>query len=61
MLTTENVHRVFVIRDGRAEQRVVQLGAAEGELVEVKTGLQANEVVATSNVEALKDGAAVRQ
>ena len=61
VLTTENVHRVFVVRDGRAEQRVVQLGAAEGELVEVKTGVGANELVATSNVEALKDGALVRQ
>jgi len=60
VLTTENVHRVFVIRDGRAELRVVQLGTAEGELVEVKTGLQANEIVATSNVEGLKDGAAVK-
>ncbi len=61
VLTTENVHRVFVIRDGRAELRVVQLGTNEGELVEVKTGLQADEIVATSNIEGLKDGAAVKQ
>jgi RND family efflux transporter MFP subunit len=61
VLTTENVHRVFVIRDGRAEARVVQLGTAEGELVEVKTGLQANELVATSSIEGLKDGALVKQ
>jgi hypothetical protein len=39
----------------------VQLGQAEGELVEVKTGLREGELVATSNLEQLKDGALVRQ
>lgn len=61
VLGTENTRHVFVIRDGRAEQRVVQLGQTEGELVEIKSGVQANELVATGNLEQLKDGAAVRQ
>ena len=61
VLGTENTRHVFVIRDGRAEQRVVQVGQQEGELVEIKSGVQANELVATSNLEQLKDGAAVRQ
>jgi multidrug efflux pump subunit AcrA (membrane-fusion protein) len=58
--TEQDVSRVFVVRDGHAQERVVQLGQVEGELVEVKTGIGADELVATSNVEVLKDGVAVR-
>jgi multidrug efflux pump subunit AcrA (membrane-fusion protein) len=59
--TEQDTSRVFVVKDGRVEERVVQLGQVEGELVEVKNGIAADELVATSGVEALKDGAAVRQ
>lgn len=59
--TEQNVSRVFVIHDGHAEERVVQLGQAEGDLIEIKSGIQQNEVVATSNLEQLRDGAPVRQ
>ena len=57
----QDAARVFVIRDGRAEERVVQTGQAEGELVEIKANLREGELVATSNLEQLKDGAAVRR
>ena len=59
--TEAGTSRVYVIRDGRAEQRIVQLGQTEGDLVEIRTGLAADEVVATSNVEMLSDGMSVRQ
>ncbi|MCA1566242.1 MAG: efflux RND transporter periplasmic adaptor subunit [Acidobacteria bacterium] len=59
--TEQDVSRVFVVKDGRVEERVVQIGQSEGELVEVKNGIGTDELVATSNVEQLKDGAAVRQ
>jgi RND family efflux transporter MFP subunit len=59
--TDGNVSRLFVIKDGRAEQRLVQLGQAEGDLVEIKSGVAADETVATSNVDQLSDGAMVRQ
>lgn len=59
--TESDTSRVFVIKDGRAEQRLVQLGQAEGDLVEIRSGVVAGEQVATSNVEQLSDGAAVRQ
>ncbi len=59
--TESGVSRVFVIRDGRAEQRLVQLGQAESDLVEVKSGLAAGEQVATSNIDQMSDGMAVRQ
>jgi len=52
---------VFVIKNGHAEQRLVQSGQAEGELIEIKSGVAADEIVATSNVDQLSDGAAVRQ
>jgi len=52
---------VFVIKNGFAEQRLVQPGQIEGDMVEVKSGVNPDEAVATSNVEQLGDGAAVRQ
>src|SRR5712671_3587839 len=52
---------VFVIKNGHVEQRLVQPGQTEGDLVELKSGVAADEVVATSNVDQLSDGAAVTQ
>ena len=52
---------VFVIKNGFAQQRLVQTGQTEGDLIELKSGIAADEVVATSNVEQLSDGSAVRQ
>ena len=59
--TESGVSRVFVIKDGHAQQRLVQLGQSESDLVEVKGGVAADEQVATSNVDQLSDGVAVRQ
>lgn len=59
--TESGVSRIFVIKDGHAQQRLVQLGQTESDLVEVKNGIAADEQVATSNVDQLSDGAAVRQ
>ena len=59
--TESGVSRVFVIKNGHAEQRLVQLGQTEGDLVEIKQGVATDEQVATSNVELLSDGATVKQ
>ena len=59
--TEAGVSRVYVIKDGRAEQRLVQTGQTEGDLVEIRSGVAADEQVATSNVEQLSDGIAVKQ
>lgn len=59
--TEAGTNFVFVIKDGRTEKRIVQLGQTEGDMVEIKTGLSAEEQVATSNVELLNDGTPVRQ
>jgi multidrug efflux pump subunit AcrA (membrane-fusion protein) len=52
---------VFIIKDGRAEKRIVQIGQAEADLVEIRSGVAAGEQVATGNVELLNDGTPVRQ
>jgi multidrug efflux pump subunit AcrA (membrane-fusion protein) len=59
--TESGVSRVFVIKDGYARERVVQVGQTEGDLIEIKSGIWADEVVATGNLELLGEGMAVRQ
>ena len=60
VMTDAGVSRVFVIKDGHAEQRLVQLGVTEGDLIQLKAGVSADEKVATSNLEQLADGVPVR-
>ena len=59
--TESGVSRLFVIKNGHAEQRLVQLGQTEGDMVEIKQGVAADESVATSNLEQLTDGITVKQ
>jgi multidrug efflux pump subunit AcrA (membrane-fusion protein) len=59
--TEAGVSRVFVIKDGHVQERVVQLGQTEGDLIQIKNGIAGDELVATSNIEQLGDGMAVRQ
>ena len=54
-------NRVFVINNGRAEQRLVQIGQTENDLVEATGNLKPDEKVAVSNLELLVDGVEVRQ
>ncbi|HET9449276.1 MAG TPA: efflux RND transporter periplasmic adaptor subunit [Aggregicoccus sp.] len=51
----------YVVKDGKAQERVVQLGlrTAEG-LVEVRQGLEAGEQLVVRGAEALRDGVSVR-
>jgi HlyD family secretion protein len=51
--------RAFVIVDGVAKLRVVQLGTEEGDSVQILNGLNAEEMVATSNLGELYEGARV--
>ena len=61
VVTDAGVSRVYVIKDGHAEQRLVQTGQTEGDLIEIKSGVAADEQVATSGLEQLSDGIAVKQ
>ncbi|MDQ3181438.1 MAG: efflux RND transporter periplasmic adaptor subunit, partial [Acidobacteriota bacterium] len=59
--TDGDSNKVFVIKDGVAEERQVQIGLLENNLIEIKQGIQENETVATSNLEKMGDGVLVRQ
>jgi RND family efflux transporter MFP subunit len=52
-------YRVFSISEGVAKLRVVQLGTDEGDFVQIVTGLEGDQTVATSNLDQLYEGAKV--
>jgi hypothetical protein len=54
------VSTVFVIEDGKARQQEVTVGAAQVGLVEIVAGLKGTERLATTNLNQLATGAAVR-
>jgi RND family efflux transporter MFP subunit len=57
--TVAGTSRVFVVSGDKAEERIVTIGQPVGDLIEITTGLKANEKVATSSVAQLADGARV--
>src|SRR5215204_4229466 len=61
VINEAGVSRVYVIKDGHAEQRLVQTGQTEGDLIEIRSGVSADELVATSSLEQLSDGITVKQ
>jgi multidrug efflux pump subunit AcrA (membrane-fusion protein) len=54
-------YRVFVIDKDTAKLRVVQIGTEEGDFIQILSGVNADEMVATSNLQQLFEGARVRQ
>ncbi|NOT47434.1 MAG: efflux RND transporter periplasmic adaptor subunit [Acidobacteria bacterium] len=52
-------YRAFVIIEGIAKLRTLQLGTEEGDFQQILSGLEANETVATSNLDQLYEGAKV--
>ncbi|HXG85249.1 MAG TPA: efflux RND transporter periplasmic adaptor subunit, partial [Pyrinomonadaceae bacterium] len=53
-------YRVFVIQEGAAKLRVVQIGTEENDTIQILNGINADEIVATSNLPQLYEGAKVR-
>ena len=53
-------YRAFVIEGDVAKLRVVQLGAEEGDTIQILSGVNADEVVATSHLGQLYEGARVK-
>ena len=53
-------YRVFVIQENVAKLRVVQLGTEENEFVQIINGINPDEIVATSNLAQLYEGAKVQ-
>ncbi|MGH7783279.1 MAG: efflux RND transporter periplasmic adaptor subunit, partial [Candidatus Binatia bacterium] len=56
---TTQSFRVFVIQDGVAKLRVVQLGTEEDDSQQILSGVDADETVAVSNIDKLFEGAKV--
>ncbi|HKR01530.1 MAG TPA: efflux RND transporter periplasmic adaptor subunit [Pyrinomonadaceae bacterium] len=53
-------YRVFVIQGDVAKLRVVQIGQEESGMIQILSGVAADEIVATSNLQQLYEGARVR-
>jgi multidrug efflux pump subunit AcrA (membrane-fusion protein) len=54
-------YRVFVIQDDVAKLRVVQIGQEEADQIQILSGVGGDDVVATSNLQQLYEGARVKQ
>ena len=59
VLSVAGLNKVFVIENGKAAERIIKTGVADGELIEVVEGVKENEIVATGNLEKLQQGSAV--
>jgi membrane fusion protein (multidrug efflux system) len=51
-----NSSQVFFVRDGKARVAVVQLGAVDGDMIQILSGIAADFVVATNHLQDLFDG-----
>jgi multidrug efflux pump subunit AcrA (membrane-fusion protein) len=54
--TSTNSSQVFFVRDGKARVAVVQLGAVDGDLIQILSGISADFVVANNHLQDLFDG-----
>ena len=59
--TDDGQHVVFVVRDGRAEQRSVTLGTVDGGQIEIQSGLSAGERIVLDGPDDLTNNARVRE
>ncbi|HXV39700.1 MAG TPA: efflux RND transporter periplasmic adaptor subunit [Steroidobacteraceae bacterium] len=60
LLDGDGPPKVFVVQDGKAAERTVELGLSNGAMIEVVSGLKDGEQVVTVGQGAVKPGAAVR-
>ncbi len=59
--TEGEVNRIFIVRDGAAREQLVQTGLLEGDMIQIKQGVNEGDMVATSGFGELTDGMLVRQ
>ena len=59
--TADGTSFVFLVRDGRVERRAVKAGAADGDQVEVVSGLNAGDRVVVEGPPTLADGTRVKE
>ena len=55
-----DINKVYVVKDGSVREISVQTGLLENGLIQIKAGINENDVVATSNINTLYDGVLVR-
>ncbi len=60
LLDGDGPPKVFVVQDGKAAERAVQLGLSNGAMIEIVSGLKDGEQVVVVGQGAVKPGAAVR-
>jgi len=58
--TMAGLSKVFLLIEGKVMEQVVRTGAIEGDLVEIVEGVQSGQRLATSNLDRLQQGTAVR-
>jgi multidrug efflux pump subunit AcrA (membrane-fusion protein) len=58
--TISGTSRVYVVKDGKAEERIVTLGERVGDRIELTSGVKQAELVAAEPRGRISDGAAVR-
>jgi len=58
--TVTGTSRVYVVKDGKVEERIVTVGETVGQLVEITSGVAKGDVVAAAPKGHLADGAEVR-
>lgn len=59
VVTLAGLTKVFVIEGGKATEKLVKVGAKDGELVEIIEGVESGVSVATSNLDKLQTGTVV--
>ncbi|MGH7178861.1 MAG: efflux RND transporter periplasmic adaptor subunit, partial [Tepidisphaeraceae bacterium] len=59
VVTVAGLTKVFVIEHGKAVERIIKTGAADGDLIEIVEGVKSGETIATSNLDKLQTGAVV--
>jgi membrane fusion protein (multidrug efflux system) len=59
LMNVVGLNKVFVIADGKAQERQVRPGTRQGATLEILQGVKPGETVATSNLPALYNGAPV--
>lgn len=52
----QGLYYVYVIQNDKVAKQQVEVGIVKGDYIEVKTGLQEHMMIATSNINTLKDG-----
>jgi membrane fusion protein (multidrug efflux system) len=57
---SRDARAVYLVRGGKAERRLVRVGTASGEVVEILEGLAEGDSVVVAGAEQLRDGAEIR-